>query len=211
LDGEIPWASGAGHAQFIVAGAVMDDRSQILVVLPMNLPGVRVQPPMPLIALRGSHTASVLCNAAFVEDRQVLVGPVEQALAVRKKNLPIGQAFLATGLSRAALDLIQQIDSDSARGAHGRLASQLDDLRRQVLDYCNLAVSEKPDPARGAQIRGACIDLALRTTHAAVSLYKGTALLQGHPAQRLAREALFLLVWSCPAPVVDCTLDLLTT
>jgi hypothetical protein len=31
-----------------------------------------------------------------------------------------------------------------------------------------------------------------------------------HPAQRLAREALFLLVWSCPDPVIDCTVELLS-
>jgi hypothetical protein len=35
-------------------------------------------------------------------------------------------------------------------------------------------------------------------------------LLADHPAQRFAREALFLLVWSCPDPVIDCTVDLLT-
>ena len=29
-------------------------------------------------------------------------------------------------------------------------------------------------------------------------------------AQRLAREAMFLLVWSCPNAVIDCTVDLLT-
>src|ERR1700733_1865518 len=43
LDGEIPWATGAAHASFIVAGAVLEDRRQILFALPMNLPGVRVQ------------------------------------------------------------------------------------------------------------------------------------------------------------------------
>jgi hypothetical protein len=26
----------------------------------------------------------------------------------------------------------------------------------------------------------------------------------------LAREAMFLLVWSCPNPVIDCTIDLLS-
>ena len=65
--------------------------------------------------------------------------------------------------------------------------------------------------ARGIRcIRGACNELALRITHAAVALYKGTGLLADHPAQRLAREAMFLLVWSCPDPVIDCTVDLLS-
>ena len=60
------------------------------------------------------------------------------------------------------------------------------------------------------ETRGKCNDLALLIGHAAVALYKGTGLLADHPAQRLAREAMFLLVWSCPNPVIDCTVDLLT-
>jgi alkylation response protein AidB-like acyl-CoA dehydrogenase len=209
VDGEIPWASGAGHANFIVGGAVLDDRRQILFALPTNLPGVTVPPPMPLIALRGSHTTSVVCRGVYVDDRHILIGPVEQALATRRKHLPIGQAFIAMGLTRGALNLIHQIDSDAARDAHAKLEAQHTQLRGEVLDFCNPA--GQADPARGPVLRGRCIDLALRATHAAVSLYKGTALLEGHPAQRLAREAMFLLVWSCPTPVVDCTLDLLSS
>ncbi len=208
IDGEIPWATGAGHAAVVVSGAVLEDGRQILFVLRTDLSGVRVSPPMPLVALRGSHTAPILCDGVVIEDRQVLDGPVEQVLARRKKALPIGQAFIASGLCRGALDLIGLIDSDSARTVRARLAAELEHLRGQVLDYCNPIAT--PDPARGAVLRGQCIDLSLRAAHAAVSLHKGAALLVGHPAQRLAREAIFLLVWSCPSPVVDCTLDLLS-
>ena len=35
------------------------------------------------------------------------------------------------------------------------------------------------------------------------------ALLWIIPPQRLAREAMFFLVWSCPDPVIDCTVSLL--
>jgi hypothetical protein len=82
----------------------------------------------------------------------------------------------------------------------------LDSLRRRVIDQCE---PEHCDPAATPTIRGECNELALRVTHAAVALYKGTALLSDHPAQRLAREALFLLVWSCPNPVIDCTIQIL--
>ncbi|HEY1629642.1 MAG TPA: acyl-CoA dehydrogenase family protein [Tepidisphaeraceae bacterium] len=209
LDGEIPWASGAAHADFIVAGAVLEDRRQILFALPMNLSGVSAQPPLPLVALRGSHTTSVVCENAKLDERQILNGPVEQALSIRRKSLSIGQAFLATGLASAALNLIAEIDSDAARNTHAQLQDQLIQVRGGILDFCNPAL--QPNPAAGAALRGQSIDLALRATHAAVSLHKGTALLADHPAQRLAREAMFLLVWSCPSAVVDCTLDLLAS
>ena len=66
--------------------------------------------------------------------------------------------------------------------------------------------SNAPSPEAVASVRGRCNELAGRMTHAAVTLYKGSALMIDHPAQRLAREALFLLVWSCPSPVIECTL-----
>lgn len=207
INGQIPWCTGAGHAEFIIGGAFLEDRRQLLFVLPMDLPGVMPSEPLPLVALRSTHTVTVNCRDVRLDESLVLNGPVEQALAMRPRGVPIGQAFLALGLCDAALRLMQGIDSDPARRTIEQLKPQLADLEEEVYAHCQ---PDAPDDAgRGNALRGRSIELALRTTHAAVSLYKGTALLAGHPAQRLAREAMFLLVWSCPAPVVECTLDLL--
>jgi alkylation response protein AidB-like acyl-CoA dehydrogenase len=110
------------------------------------------------------------------------------------------------GLCRSALDLIAAHDSDRARLTHQKLCTQLDALRERVLRFCE---SLSPSAEEGPRLRGECNELATRITHAAVALYKGSALLTDHPAQRLAREAMFLLVWSCPDPVIDCTVELL--
>jgi alkylation response protein AidB-like acyl-CoA dehydrogenase len=85
----------------------------------------------------------------------------------------------------------------------------LSEVRAEVAALCQPG-READAAAANARLRGVCNDLALRVTHAAVALYKGAALLKDHPAQRLAREAMFLLVWSCPNPVIDCTVDLLS-
>jgi alkylation response protein AidB-like acyl-CoA dehydrogenase len=111
------------------------------------------------------------------------------------------------GLCRGAHELIGQIDSDAARASAGELGAQLDTLRGDVLDFVR---EDSTDAGRAATLRGRCNELAVRITHAAVALHKGSALLADHPAQRLARESMFLLVWSCPGPVVDCTVDLLS-
>jgi len=84
----------------------------------------------------------------------------------------------------------------------------LQQLRERILEACR--PGGEPEAEQVAQLRSACNDLAIRATHAAVALYKGTALLLDHPAQRLAREAMFLLVWSCPNPVIDCTVQMLS-
>jgi butyryl-CoA dehydrogenase len=208
LDGLIPWATGADHCDFIVAGAILQTPTpaQILFVLPTDLPGVVVEPSTPMVALSASRTTSIRCINVPLASRWILSGPKERALAGRKKGLPIGQSFLAMGLCRSAIDLIAAHDSDRARQMRQRLGNQLDSLRTRVLAFCG---AELPDAQEGPRLRGACNDLAVRITHSAVALYKGTALLATHPAQRLAREAMFLLVWSCPDPVIDCTVELL--
>jgi alkylation response protein AidB-like acyl-CoA dehydrogenase len=214
VNGLVPWSSGADRSRFVVAGAVLDEPKpesprQILFTLSTTWSGVTLSPPMPLVALQSSHTGSITCEDVLVEDKCVLAGPAPNVLAGRKKTVPLGQAFLAMGLCRAGIELIDEHDSDLARQTSKSFQSQLSALRDQVLRFCDPA--SNPDPSDGPRLRGACNDLALRVTHAAVALYKGTALMQGHPAQRLAREALFLLVWSCPNPVIDCTIQLLAS
>jgi len=146
---------------------------------------------------------------AQIPAADVLRPPSANALAGRRNGLTLGQTFIATGLCRAALDLIGQHHSDAARAAHERFGVQLAAVRTEVHALCQPG-READAAAANARLRGTCNDLALRVTHAAVALYKGTALLADHPAQRLAREAMFLLVWSCPNPVIDCTVDLLS-
>jgi len=209
LDGMIPWATGAGRADWVIAGATADDGRQLLIALTTAAPGVEVQPPLPLVALRASWTGQITCRAVRIEPEMVLRGPMEKVLAGRKNTLPLGQVFLATGLCRAGLDLISEHRSAGARTAHGRFEAQLGELRTEILALCQPG-READATSAAARLRGQCSELALRIVHAAVALYKGAALLADHPAQRLAREAMFLLVWSCPSPVIDCTVDLLS-
>ena len=52
--------------------------------------------------------------------------------------------------------------------------------------------------------------LVLRATQVLLAATKGAGYVAGHRAGRLAREALFFLVWSCPQPVVTANLRELT-
>lgn len=209
LEGLIPWCTGAAQARYIVAGAGTEDSRHLLLLLPNDARGVGIDPPMPLVALRSTWTTAVHCNGVRVDDRLVIRGPGEKLLG-RRNHLPLGQTFLAMGLCQGALDLIAAHTSAGAQTAHARLAEQLAGLRKRIVELSGDA-REPEATAAAPQIRGQCNDLAVRTTHAAVALYKGTALLAGHPAQRLAREAMFLLVWSCPNPVIDCTVEMLAS
>jgi alkylation response protein AidB-like acyl-CoA dehydrogenase len=209
LNGIIPWCTAAHQSGLVVAGATMEDRSQILFLLQQNQAGTSLGEPMALVALTCTLTSEVRLNNVMIEDQWVLRHPCENALAGRRNSLTLGQTFIATGLTQSALNLLAGHDSDRARAAHEALANQLRAVRAEVIDLCQPG-REAGATAANARLRGTCNDLALRATATAVALYKGAALLKNHPAQRLSREAMFLLVWSCPNAVIDCTVDLLT-
>jgi butyryl-CoA dehydrogenase len=204
IDGVIPWSTGAAKAKFVVAGAVEEAGQQILFALPVDLPGVTVSPPLPLVALRSSWTSEIRCDGVQLDRRWVVRGPEANVLASRK-SLPLGQAFLALGHARGVIMLLARHDSNRARESCARFGRQWDELHDAVI----AAGESVPSAERLAELRSDCTNLALRIAHAAVAIYKGAALLEQHPAQRLAREAMFLLVWSCPDPVIECTLQAL--
>jgi alkylation response protein AidB-like acyl-CoA dehydrogenase len=205
VDGVIPWATGAAKAKYIVAGAAADSGRQILFALPSDAPGVAIEPPLPLVALRETWTSRVRCENVEIGRDLLLLGPAPNVLSLRRRSVPIPQAFLALGHARGGVDLIAEHNSDRARNLVRKFGEQIDALHVRVVAACQ----SDADPQIIPLLRGECNELALRVTHAAVALYKGNALLLSHPAQRLAREAMFLLVWSCPDPVIDCTVDLL--
>jgi alkylation response protein AidB-like acyl-CoA dehydrogenase len=209
LNGTIPWCTGVHQSAFIVAGATVDDGQQILFLLQQHQEGTHLDEPMQMVALVNTLTSSIRLKRVVIEDPWVLRHPAAGVLGGRRNSLTLGQTFIATGLTQAALNLIAEHDSDRARAAHAKFTEQLATARAEVADLCQSG-READAAAANARLRGTCNDLALRVTHAAVALFKGAALLQNHPAQRLAREAMFLLVWSCPNPVIDCTVDLLS-
>jgi len=205
VDGIIPWATGAAHARYIVAGAADDSGGQILFALPADAPGATIEPPLSMVALSETWTSRVRCDNVAIDREFLLLGPAPNVLSLRRRTVPIPQAFLALGHARGGVDLIAEHDSDRGRGLVARFGQQIDALHARVVAACQ----PSSDPSLIPLLRGECNELALRVTHAAVALYKGNALLLPHRAQRLAREAMFLLVWSCPDPVIDCTVDLL--
>lgn len=208
VDGVIPWCTGAAKAAAVVAGAVTPDGEHVLFTIPVPAAGLTVEPPMRLAALRASWTSQLRCEGLLVPADQVLRGPAANVLSPRRTHLPLGQAFLGLGLCRAGIDLIGEHASAPARRAAEQFEQQLAAVREEVIALSHPDRTADATAAAPA-LRGRCNDLAIRITHAAVALYKGSGLLPDHPAQRLARESMFLLVWSCPTPVTDCTVDLL--
>jgi alkylation response protein AidB-like acyl-CoA dehydrogenase len=209
LDGAIPWVTGAAKADHILAGAVLEDGKQILVMMATDLPGVSVEPPLDLMALRGSITAEVRCEQVRVDRRWLLAGPVEKVLqGGRGGTGGLETSCLALGLTQAAIDYLQ--GETPGRPALLSGTERLQQRREKLTQEVKQAAENGSTPEAAAALRGRANALVLQATQTALTAAKGSGFLRQHPAQRWARQALFFLVWSCPWPAAAATLAQLT-
>jgi alkylation response protein AidB-like acyl-CoA dehydrogenase len=209
IDGMIPWVTGAGRAEHIVIGAVLEDGKQILAVLPTNLPGVSIGKPLELMALEGSITAEVRCDQVRLPHKWLMAGPAERVLQGGKGGTGgLETSCLALGLAGAAIAQLRReaefrpdLVADAARLDKSRL--QLRQEMHQLAAGSALAVAPQ-------LLRARVNTLVLQATQATLTACKGTGFMRNHPAQRWARQAMFFLVWSCPWPVAAATIEYLT-
>lgn len=208
LDGEVPWVTGAPHADLIVTGGSFDDGRQVLIALPMDRPGITVGPPARLLALSGSQTASVQLEEVQVEDRYLVAGPVERVMQTHLGGTgSLATSALALGLSARALAALQ---SEAER------RTELDPIAQSFQrEYATcqekFALTLQGDSTQPASctpevVRESANSLVLRITQAWLAASKGAGFVSGHPAERAVREAMFFLVWSCPRTVLEANL-----
>ena len=224
LDGYSPWVTGAEFAQHIVLGATLNDGRQILVALPTDLRGVRIERSPELIGLSASRTGPVHCDGVMVSRDWLLAGPVAEVMkqGVGAKTGGLQTSALAIGLAGAAIEFLKE--QSKLRANILEPVESLVAERDRLLEAMLVLAGESAERHGGRSLQGGraspsetCItdgnelrqranSLALRTSQAALAAAKGAGYVAGHPAGRWCREALFFLVWSCPAPVLQANL-----
>jgi alkylation response protein AidB-like acyl-CoA dehydrogenase len=208
LDGTMPWVTAADQAHDLIAGAVLEDGQQILLVVPADTAGLSVGPPLDLMALAGSRTAEVTCREVAVDRRWLLAGPMKQVMqSGRGGTGGLETSCLALGLAGAAIDYVATEGQRRPEWADvaGRLEATRGEVRNEMLRLA--AGGGKPEET--AALRANANTLVLRATQAALTAAKGVGFVRPHPAQRWARQALFFLVWSCPRPAAEATIGYL--
>ena len=202
LDGMSPWVTGAAHADILVTGATLPDEGQILVAVPTNQLNIKAGPGTELVALSASCTDQVSFDQVFVDRSQLLGGPSKNVLqsGIGARTGGLQTSTLAIGLARAATTYLAE---EATRREDLQQASA--ELTREVsaLESRLLHASSSDHDCDTSEIRGLANRLALRTTQAALTAAKGAGFVNGHPAGRWCREALFFLVWSCPQPIAQ--------
>jgi len=205
LSGFSPWVTGSTKTQLVVTGAELVDGRQIIMLLPLDTPGVETPPAARLVALSASQTGQVKLQDVELDRRWLLAGPVENVMRQGSGGSTGGlqTSTLAVGLASSAIDFLDQerpkrpdleVPSAALRESYEAVR---DDL---------LAAAEGHARCSKEEIRTQANSLVLRATQAALTAAKGTGYVVGHPAGRWCQEALFFLVWSCPQPVVEANL-----
>ncbi len=205
LYGYIPWVTGVPFAQHVVTGAGLEDGRQILIVVPLNLPGVSIPPTHPLVGLTASRTGEIRLDKVKVDREWLLAGPVEEVLKTGRgvQSGGVQTSTLAVGLASACIAYIEQ---EAQR--RDNLVVPAEALRREQTELVkNLLASAAGDATPTTEaIRTQANSLVLRASQASLAAAKGAGYVASHPVGRWCREALFFLVWSCPQPVAAANL-----
>jgi alkylation response protein AidB-like acyl-CoA dehydrogenase len=197
LDGTCPWVTGADACDSIVTGAATATGEQLFFIVPTDAAGLSIAPPLEMLALSGSRTSSV----AFAGVRPAAaIAP--SGGGVRTGGL--ATTALALGSTRAALAVLEA-EATTRPGLApiaDRLRAELADLAAQL----DSAAAADIAPEARDRLRGDANSLVIRSAQAALTASKGAGFVAGHAAERLVRESLFFLVWSCPQTVADAML-----
>lgn len=200
LDGYSPWVTGASEADWIVMGATLESGEEIVTLVDTKQAGVSIDEPQTLMALTGSRTGAVRCEGVRIGADRLLAGPVANVLSqgAGAGTGGLQTSALAVGLAQAAVEYL--LEEASRRSDLVDPAAALADQTETLLADL-LAASSGDAKCSSSEIRQRANGLALRSSQAALAAAKGAGYVTGHPAGRRCREALFFLVWSCPAPV----------
>jgi alkylation response protein AidB-like acyl-CoA dehydrogenase len=174
IDGAAPWVTGWGRIDIVFVGARVGDDLAWLLVDATASPSMRIHL-LDLAAVRASATVVVDFDGHVVgADRLVRLERFDDWKERDRRNAR-PNASLALGLTARACALLGPSPLDD----------ELVDVR---------AVLDAAGPDEMPVARAASTELAVRATAALVVACGGRSIVTDHHAQRLAREALFLLV-----------------
>jgi hypothetical protein len=206
FDGTVPWYTGWGlNDVMLLAGVTDSDEVVFAFAEAREQPGLRPSPVMRLAALTAARTVSLELDGLWLpEESVVLRAPQEKfALVDRPRNTNASPAVF--GVAYAAIRLLEAGGETRAAAA---LRGRVDEVRRHAY-----ALAEHPVPHERIEERLAlktrAYDIMRAATTAAVVARGGRAMDLASPAQRLAREGLFLLVQGQTAEVRRAHLDAL--
>ncbi|MDQ1042932.1 alkylation response protein AidB-like acyl-CoA dehydrogenase [Streptomyces sp. V4I2] len=183
----MPWYTGWGlNDVMLLAGVTDTDEALFAFTEAREQPGLRASPPMRLAALTAARTVSLELDGLWLPEEAVVVRQPYARWAAADRTKTANASPAVFGITETALALLDDTTADPLR-------ARLTDIRAHA--YA-LADHPAPDEHRkeSLALRTQAYELMRAATTAAVVAGGGKSLTLANKAQRLAREALFLLV-----------------
>jgi alkylation response protein AidB-like acyl-CoA dehydrogenase len=210
LDGTAPWYTGWGLTDVAVVGALTgDDRVVLALVEPRESATLRAGEQLATAALAAARTVPLTLDGYRVPRSDVVVvqpaGAWAAADALGTANTPPAVFGLAESCLRLLAEHGVRRREPAAVAAAAALGAELDDVQDRAYHLVD-AVPPGEALAERLALRARALRLAVDAGTALVTAGAGGAMAAGAPAQRKAREALFLLVQAQTADVRAATL-----
>ena len=200
LHGKCPWVTGADSVNTLVTGAVPlnskeSQETPHFFIVKTNSAGIRVDPPMDLLALTGSRTSSIELENVLAEAD---ITPQSEA---GPRTGGLGTTALAIGSTRASLAILEQESRrrDLLKPITNEIEKEVSTIEADLFEATTCGI----DTQERNLLRQRANTLVTRTSQAALTASKGAGFVKGHPIERLIRESMFFLVWSCPQSVAE--------
>jgi alkylation response protein AidB-like acyl-CoA dehydrogenase len=207
FDGTVPWYTGWGLNDVMLLAGVTETAEVVFAFADAReQPGLRASPPMRLAALTAARTVSLDLDGLWVPGESVVLHTPRERFAETDIPRSANTSPAVFGVAYAALRLLD--DADGARETADTLRARLDEVRRRAYALADHPVPHEHVEERLA-LRTKAYDLMRAATTAAVVAGGGRSMSLASPAQRLAREGMFLLVQGQTAPVREAHLTAL--
>ncbi|MPY59009.1 acyl-CoA dehydrogenase family protein [Streptomyces spongiae] len=210
FDGTVPWYTGWGLNDVMMLAGVSDTEEVVFAAAEAReQKGMRPSPPMRLAALTAARTVSLELDGLWLPEEALVRRTPWQEFAQVDRPRNANASPAAFGVAYAALGLLEDGGPDAKDTARS-LRDRLDTVRRRAY-----ALADHPVPHEGVEerltLRIQAYDLMRAATTAAVVAGGGRSMVLDSRAQRLAREAMFLLVQGQTAEVRRLHLEALRT
>ncbi|MDT0436599.1 MULTISPECIES: acyl-CoA dehydrogenase family protein [Streptomyces] len=206
FDGTVPWFTGWGLNDLMLLAGVTDEDEVVFAFADAREgPALRPSPPMRLAALGAARTVSLGLDGLRLPEASVVLRAPHAVFAATDRARAANASPAVFGVARAAVALVAEYGEPDVASA---LGARLDAVRAEAY-----ALAGHPDPLARVPERLACrtraFDVLRAATTAAVVARGGRAMDLRDPAQRLAREGMFLLIQGQTADARRAHLDAL--
>jgi alkylation response protein AidB-like acyl-CoA dehydrogenase len=212
FDGDVPWMTGWGLCDVVLlAGRTVGDEVVWVLVEAREGAGLSASEPLALAAMGATRTVTLALDGLQVPDADVVeVGSAADWLAadaLRTANATPNVFGLQRECVRRLAETASARDDGTAAALAHALGQEGVRLRRVAETLLDDVPPEELVEDRLA-VRASALELALRSATALVAATGGSAMSLDAAPQRLAREAVFLLVQAQTPPLREALLQL---